>query len=461
MNLWVRESIFYQFYTLGFCGVLEPGKVYEKENRLAKIEKLIPHLKEMSVNAVYFAPIFESSYHGYDTKDYYKIDTRLGTNNDFKELCEKLHKNNIKIILDGVFNHVGREFWAFKDVKINGRNSKYCSWFANLNFDSRSPMGDEFNYQSWNGCYDLVKLNLRNKEVLDHLLQAVSTWINEFDIDGLRLDAADSIDFEFFKTLKKFTESKKDNFWLMGEVIHGDYTRWANPESLDSVTNYECYKGIYSSHNDKNYFEIAYSLNRLFGSGGIYKNLCLYNFVDNHDVNRLTSTLTRPEYIYNAYTLLYTIPGVPSIYYGSEYGIKGTKGKGTDLPLRPELDIEKIDEPNNKLFELIKKLGKIRSNSEALKYGNYEQVIVKNEQFVFVRTINNDGVYVILNLSDKENILDIKLPFVKGVDLLNESEVIIENGKANIIVPAFSSKVIIELKDNDEKVYPKVQKSMG
>ncbi len=425
MNLWIRESIFYQFYTLGFCGVLEPGKIYDKKNRLSKIEKWIPHLKEMRINAVYFSPIFQSSYHGYDTKDYYKVDERLGTNEDFKEVCEQLHKNDIRIILDGVFNHVGREFWAFKDVQINGVNSKYCSWFADLNFNSKSPMGDEFNYQSWNGCYDLVKLNLKNEEVRNHLLQAVSTWIDEFDIDGLRLDAADSIDFEFFKVLKTFVEGKKKDFWLMGEVIHGDYNRWANAESLDSVTNYECYKGIYSSHNDKNYFEIAYSLNRLFGPGGIYKNLCLYNFVDNHDVNRLASTLKKPEYIYNSYILLYTMPGVPSLYYGSEYGLKGVKGNGTDLPLRPELEFGKIDEQDDKLFELIKKLGNIRINSEALKYGDYEQVVVKNEQFIFSRNTDNDRVCVILNLSDKESVLEFRLPFEKGIDLLDENKIVI------------------------------------
>jgi len=446
MNSWIRESIFYQFYTLGVCGVLEPGRVYEEENRLTKIEEWIPHLKEMSVNAIYFAPIFESSYHGYDTKDYYKVDKRLGSNENFKELCEKLHENNIKIILDGVFNHVGREFWAFKDVQENGRNSRYCSWFVNLNFDSKSPMGDEFNYQSWNGCYDLVKLNVKNQEVLDHLLHAVGAWIDEFDIDGLRLDAADSIDFEFFKDLKKFTEAKKDDFWLMGEVIHGDYTRWANPESLDSVTNYECYKGNYSSHNDKNYFEIAHSLNRLFGTGGIYKDLCLYNFADNHDVNRLASTLKNSEHIYNVYTLLFTIPGVPSIYYGSEYRIKGVKGQGTDLPLRPELELEKIKEENDNLFELIKKLGKIRCGSEALKYGNYEQVIVKNEQFIFARTFNDDKIYIILNLSDKESMLDFELSFEEGIDLLDENEIVIKGGKINMAVPAFSSKIIQKLK---------------
>lgn len=442
MNSWIRESIFYQFYTLGFCGVLEPNRVYEEENRLAKIETWIPHLKEMSVNTIYFTPIFESSYHGYDTKDYYKIDKRLGTNKDFKKLCKKLHESNIRIILDGVFNHVGRDFWAFKDVQKNGIDSRYCNWFINLNFDSRSPMGDAFNYQSWNGCYDLVKLNLRNQEVLNHLLDAVGAWIDEFDIDGLRLDAADSIEFEFFKSLKKFTEIKKDDFWLMGEVIHGDYTRWANSESLDSVTNYECYKGIYSSHNDKNYFEIAYSINRLFGSGGIYKELCLYNFADNHDVNRLASTLKVPEHIYNVYILLYVMPGIPSIYYGSEYGVKGIKGKDTDLPLRPELELGKINNSDEKLFELIKKLGKIRCNSEALKYGDYEQVIVKNEQFIFARTSKNDKVYILLNLSDKESYLEFELPFAEGIDLLDENRTVIKGGKISISVQAFSSKII-------------------
>lgn len=375
------------------------------------------------------------------------IDKRLGTNEDFKDLCKKLHENDIKIVLDGVFNHVGREFWAFKDIQKNGRNSKYCNWFSGLNFDSRSPMGDDFNYESWNGCYDLVKLNLWNRDVVEYLLHAVEFWIDEFDIDGLRLDAADKIIFDFFKELKIFTEKKKDNFWLMGEIIHGDYNRWANKDSLDSVTNYECYKGIYSSHNDKNYFEIAYSLNRMFGDGGIYKDLCLYNFVDNHDVNRLASTLKVQEYLFNVYTILYTMPGVPSIYYGSEYGIKAVKGDKTDLPLRPSVDeIENYEDKNNELFDHIEKLGRIRAVSEALKNGNYEQVIIKNEQYVFSRTSKNDKIYIVLNLSDKESYLDFNISFEEGKDLLSDKDDIIKGGDVSIRVPAFSSKVIAKIK---------------
>ena len=447
MNLWIEDRVFYNIFTLGFCDVLEPSRIYEEKNRLIKIEEWIPHLKKMSINAIYFGPVFESSYHGYDTRDYLNIDKRLGTNEDFKDLCKKLHENDIKIVLDGVFNHVGREFWAFKDIQKNGRNSKYCSWFSGLNFDSRSPMGDDFNYESWNGCYDLVKLNLWNRDVVEYLLHAVEFWIDEFDIDGLRLDAADKIIFDFFKELKIFTEKKKDNFWLMGEIIHGDYNRWANKDSLDSVTNYECYKGIYSSHNDKNYFEIAYSLNRMFGNGGIYKDLCLYNFVDNHDVNRLASTLKVQEYLFNVYTILYTMPGVPSIYYGSEYGIKAVKGDKTDLPLRPSVDeIENYEDKNNELFDHIEKLGRIRAVSESLKNGNYEQVIIKNEQYVFSRTSKNDKIYIVLNLSDKESYLDFNISFEEGKDLLSDKDDIIKGGDVSIRVPAFSSKVIAKIK---------------
>lgn len=446
MNSWIENRVFYNIFTLGFCDVLEPNKVYEKKNRFIKIEEWIPHLKEMSINALYFGPIFESSYHGYDTRDYFNIDKRLGTNEDFKKLCEKLHENDIKIVLDGVFNHVGREFWAFKDVQKNGGISKYCDWFEGLNFDSRSPMGDEFNYVSWNGCYDLVKLNLRNREVVNYLLNAVEVWIDEFNIDGLRLDAADKIILEFFKELRNFTETKKKDFWLMGEIIHGDYNRWANEESLDSVTNYECYKGIYSSHNDKNYFEIAYSLNRMFGNGGIYKNICLYNFVDNHDVNRLASTLNSEEYLFNVYTILYTMPGVPSVYYGSEYGIKAVKGNGTDIELRPSAEeIESKEDKNNKLFEHIKKLGQIRSEREAIVHGDYEQVIIKNEQYVFSRTTKKDKVYVLLNLSDKESYIDFDISFKEGKNLLEDKDEVINGGKVSIRVPAFSSKIIAKV----------------
>lgn len=403
MKSWVHESIFYHIYTLGFCEApISNNYEIQITNRLEKIKQWIPHMKSLGINAVYLGPVFESDTHGYDTTDYYKIDKRLGSNEDFKVLCKSLHENGIKIVLDGVFNHVGRNFFAFKDIIKNNQNSKYCNWFSNINFSLKSPYKDNFSYDTWEGHYELVKLNLKNHEVKEYLFKAVSYWIETFNIDGLRLDAANCLDISFLKEISFYCKRKNEDFWLMGEVIHGDYNIWANENMLDSITNYECYKGIYSSLNDKNYFEINYSLNRQFGEYGIYKNLNLYNFIDNHDVTRISSILNNPNHIYLAYTMLFTMPGVPSVYYGSEYGIKGKKCGNSDLVLRPSLDEIKNQTLNKKLFDLITQLSKIRTSCPSLKFGIYKEVAIKNEQIVFARIHNEETILVVLNLSDKQ-----------------------------------------------------------
>ena len=289
-------------------------------------------------------------------------------------------------------------------MQHNLEQSRYKNWFYQLDFTKQSPVGDKFAYEMWEGNADLVKLNLKNPEVYNHLLGAVKMWIEELGIDGLRLDAADCVDKDFFRMLRNFTKEIKDDFWLMGEIIHGDYRTWANDEMLDSVTNYECWKGIYSSHNDKNYFEIAYSLKRQFAQDGIYKNLCLYNFLDNHDVNRIGSLLKTEENLKNVYTLMFLMPGVPSIYYGSEWGIKGEKetGENTDDAIRPELNLKELEGSNQELVEHIKKLSGIRAESDVIKYGKYEEILVKNEQFVFARTFDKEQKIIVLNMSEKK-----------------------------------------------------------
>lgn len=404
-NSWIREAMFYHIYPMGFCDAPKWNEGQKTEgSRILKVIEWIPHMKELGINAIYFGPIFESLSHGYDTSNYYKTDRRLGRKNEFKQVFEKLHENGIRIILDGVFNHVGRGFWAFNDVQQNLENSEYKDWFSNLDFTKQSPAGDRFSYEMWEGNTDLVKLNLKNQDVCNHLLGAVRMWIDEFGIDGLRLDAADCVDKEFFVKLHDFTKEYRSDFWLMGEIIHGDYTEWANPKMLDSVTNYECWKGIYSSHNDRNYFEIAYSLNRQFGEKGIYRDLVLYNFLDNHDVNRVRSLLKVKENLQNAYTILYMMPGVPSIYYGSEWGIEGEKAQGADadLPIRPSLTLADWEGQNKKLILHIQKLADIRRTSDAIRYGKYKEILVKNEQFVFAREYEKQYVIVCLNLSEKE-----------------------------------------------------------
>ena len=444
MSQWIKDSVFYHIYPLGFCGCPEynDGIV---EYRLDKLIQWIPHLKEMGINALYIGPVFQSKKHGYDTSDYYTIDCRLGDNESFKRICQKLHENGIRIVLDGVFNHVGREFWAFKDVQQYGRASQYCGWFQNLNFDGRSPYNDNFWYEGWSGHYDLVKLNLYNRDVVDHLMGAVGKWIDEFGIDGLRLDAADCIEPNFFKELRNFCKSKNPNFWLMGEIIHGDYNRWANPEMMDSVTNYECYKGIYSSHNDKNYFEIAHSLQRQFSNGGIYQNLCLYNFIDNHDVNRIGSTLRNLNHINNVYTILFTMPGVPSIYYGSEWAIEGKRTRESDVMLRPCLDLDSIMGRSETLVPHIGKLSALRRHFSALCDGKYENVVIRNEQLVFKRYNNNNTMITALNLSDCDYTADFG---INGgcvlTDVLGDgAQFRVENGRTRINIPPNGARVMI------------------
>lgn len=440
---YINEAVIYNIYPLGFCGAPREndGKLVY---RLDKIYDCIEHMKKLSANVLVLNPVFESSRHGYDTIDYRKIDCRLGDNNSFKQICNTLHENGIRIILDGVFNHVGREFFAFKDIQQNLQNSRYCNWFQNLNFGGSSPMGDPFWYEGWAGHYDLVKLNLQNDDVVNYLLDSVKFWIDEFGIDGLRLDAADCIDIEFFKKLRRVCKSKKPDFWLYAELTHGDYNRWANSETLDSATNYECYKGIYSSHNDHNYFEIAHSLNRQFGNGGIYNNIYTYNFVDNHDVNRIASELRDKNHLFNVYSLMYTMPGVPSIYYGSEFGIEGKRSDHSDYELRPCIDLNNVANADYNLFNHIVKLGKIRLALEALKYGKFENVNIMNEKLVYKRYTDNQTVFVAFNLTDHDERIGFDTRSnAKLTDALNGNEIFDVNGYYELYMKPYSTRILV------------------
>ena len=357
----------------------------------------IPHIKKLGMNAVYFSPVFSSSDHGYDTKDYQKIDERLGTNEDFKKMCDAMHEEGIQVILDGVFNHVGREFFAFEDVREKKWDSPYKDWFY-INFDGNSCYDDGFWYEGWEGHFELVKLNLQNPAVVDYLLDCVRFWIDTFDIDGLRLDVAYCLDREFMKRLRQFTQELKPDFALIGEVLFGDYNQIVNDEMLHSCTNYECYKGLYSSFNCMNLFEIAHSLNRQFGPEDwcIYRGKHLMTFADNHDVTRLASILTNPAHIPLAYGLLLGMPGIPCLYYGSEWGEKGEKAPDNDYALRPCFDAPKP----NELTKFIKKLIQIRQNSDALCNGSYRNVVIQNHQLVFERCSEKERVIVAINAAD-------------------------------------------------------------
>ena len=394
--MWAYEGIFYQIYPIGFCGAptANDGKTV---SRILKLKEWSGYLESLGVSSILLNPIFESDNHGYDTRDYKKIDCRLGTNEDFADVCKDLHAHNVRIVLDGVFNHVGRGFWAFKDVQEKKWDSPYKDWFC-INFDGDSCYNDGFWYEGWEGHFELVKLNLANPAVVDYLLECVKGWIDEFDIDGLRLDVAYCLDRNFMKRLRSYCQELKPDFALIGEVLFGDYNQIVNDEMLHSCTNYECYKGIYSSFNSMNMFEIAHSLNRQYGPEQwcIYRGKHLMSFVDNHDVTRIASILTNKNHLPLTYGLLLGMPGVPCIYYGSEWGEEGVKAPNNDYALRPCFDAPKP----NELTEQIKKMIHVRTESNALCHGSYRNVVLTNHQLIFERKTDDERILVAINASD-------------------------------------------------------------
>ncbi len=429
--MWAYESVFYQIYPLGFCGA-----PYENDgvlkHRILKVKEWIPHMKKLGISAVYFSPVFESDTHGYNTRDYKKIDCRLGTNEDFKEVCDELHKAGIKVVLDGVFNHVGRGFTAFLDVLEHRENSRYKDWF-HINFGGNSNYNDGLWYEGWEGNYDLVKLNLYNPEVTAHIFDAIKGWVEEFDIDGLRLDVAYCLTPDFLRQLRTFTDSLKEDFFLLGETLHGDYNQWMNPQMLHSVTNYECYKGLFSSFNSMNMFEIVHSLLRQFGSENwtLYKGQHLLSFVDNHDVTRIASNLTNEKHLPLIYAMMFGMPGIPCVYYGSEWGARASKQDG-DPALRAC-----FDEPlENELSVWISRLAQAKKHSQALNYGSFRSVLLTNKQCIFERKSENERVLVAVNADAEEYQAHFDAGCGTAVDLISGEEHDFGGGST---LPAYSA----------------------
>ena len=409
-----NETI-YHIYPLGFCGAPKENDCI-LQPRIHKVLSWLDHFEKLNVSAIYFGPVFESERHGYDTKDYKTIDIRLGTNDDFKDVCDALHRKNIKVYLDGVFNHVGRSFFAFQDVLQNKWNSPYSNWFY-INYDHHDNQ-DGFSYADWEGHQELVKLNLDNPDVRQYLLHVIDGWIEQFHIDGLRLDVAYCLNPTFLYELHHHLKDRYPDFFLLGEMIGGDYNVLLKDDLLDSVTNYECRKGLFSSFNTHNLFEIAHSLHRQFGSENwcLYRGKHLLSFIDNHDVDRIASILNDEKDLSLLYGLLYAMPGIPAIYYGSEWGAKGTRTHSSDDDLRPC-----FEKPEwNSLTDFISTLNALRKDYPTFTNGDYHQIYLQNEQYVFSRRDESGQITCALNISNHDMECHFNPEVSKGYDLLNK-----------------------------------------
>jgi len=410
----VMDSVFYHIYALGAFGAERRNDgVSAPAARIVRVADWIPAMKRVGADTLVLGPVFESESHGYDTVDYFTVDRRLGTNADLAAVCKTLADNGIAVYLDAVFNHVGRSHPIVRDVAERGQSSKYASWIAGYDPSGPKTGGLPFFYEGWKG-HDLVRLDTGNAAVRAYLIGVALSWINEYGLAGLRLDAADCLDRGFMAELGRRCREARPGFRLVGEVVHGDlYEPILRDGGLDAVTNYEAYKGLWSSYNERNYHEIAWTLDRLFAEpsvttapgcwngAGLCRGRTLYSFADNHDVDRVASTLRDGAGLYPLYALLYSMPGSPSVYYGSEYGVEGRKAKGDDSPLRPELYPAALPgtAPHPNLASAIGRFADARKTSVALRRGTYRRLAVSAESLVFERVHDSERVIVAINAS--------------------------------------------------------------
>ncbi len=443
---WYDEAIFYHIYPLGLLGCPHENDYGEPVHRLPKLKLWIKHIADMGFNGIYIGPLFESVGHGYETTDYYRLDSRLGTNEDLKEFVSDCHKAGIRVMLDGVFNHTGRDFFAFKDIKEHREGSKYLGWYSGVNLYGNNSFNDGFSYQNWGGFDLLARLNQKNPEVQGYIADVIRFWVSEFDIDGIRLDAADVLEFDFMRMLRRVADEVKPEFYLMGEVIHGEYIRWERDAQIHAVTNYHLHKALYSGHNDHNYFEIAHTVKRLYDmGGGDPLGLRLYNFADNHDVERIYSRLNNKAHFMPLHILMYTLPGIPSVYYGSEFGIEGKKGGGDDWGIRPALELDEClsNEGYKLCHEMIRALCRIRNAVPCLSYGAYEQKLLTNRQYCFTRTSGEAVAAIAVNNDESPAGVNISLPAGIYKAMFSGEEINASGGNIQYELKACSGEIFV------------------
>jgi cyclomaltodextrinase / maltogenic alpha-amylase / neopullulanase len=333
MPEWVNHAIWWQLYPLGFVGA-EPivGPRVEISHRLAHIANWLDYAVELGASGLLLGPIFASSTHGYDTIDHFRIDPRLGDDTDFDALIAAARRRGLRVVLDGVFNHVGRDFPAFQEVLAQGPTSPHAGWFR-LSWPSGHFPGTEPDYATFEGHRQLVTLNHSEPAVRNYTVRVMNHWLDR-GASGWRLDAAYAVPSSFWAEVLPRVRQDHPEAYLFGEVIHGDYGEFVRTSGVDAVTQYELWKAIWSALNDRNLFELAWALER---HNRFLDDFVPQTFVGNHDVTRLASRLADDRHIAHAVAILLTCGGTPSIYAGDEQAFRGVKEErsGGDDAIRP------------------------------------------------------------------------------------------------------------------------------
>lgn len=405
--MWFEESVFYQLYPLTLCGApavnapaSDAAHAENAPDGIGRLAVFAPHLQKLGIGGVYLNPVFESDSHGYDTRDYRVLDRRLGTNAEFRKIVDLYHSCGIRVVLDGVFNHAGRGFFAFRDVQAKKQDSPYKDWFR-IDFGGDTPFHDGFWYEPWEGHYELARLNLENPAVQQYLMESIDLWFREFDIDGIRLDVAYLLPLWFIAMIKDRIRTHKPDAFLLGEILGDNAGRFYDQGHVDAITDYPGYKGLWSSFNSFNLFELAHTIKRNYGE--MYRGRQLFSFADNHDVERIATKLEDPKKLPLIYGLLFTLPGIPCVYYGSEWGTKGRKEKGSDASLRPAFDAPKETGLTKKIAEMIR----FRNGAPELQTGSFKELRLQNRSFAFAREKAGDRTVCAINIDDAPAVIDI------------------------------------------------------
>lgn len=386
MTGWVEHVIWWQIYPLGFVGAFpadpppEPG-----EHRLRRIAEWFDHVIELGASGIALGPIFASRTHGYDTTDHYRIDPRLGDEDDFDDLIGEAHRRGLRVLLDGVFNHVGPDFPRDREA-----------WFRDYTFE---------------GHGDLITLNHTNPEVVDYTVDVMAHWL-ERGIDGWRLDAAYAVPQQFWAKVLPRVRERHPDAWFVGELIHGDYAAAVRATGFDSVTQYELWKAIWSSLNDGNFYELDWAMQR---HNDFLKSFSPLTFIGNHDVTRIASRLEDSDHVAHALVLLMTIGGIPSVYAGDELGYRGVKEErfGGDDAVRPEFGSPPapVDALGAQVWALHQYLIGLRRRHPWLHSATTSALRLDNRHYVY-RTHHahsaNDALIVALNVDDTP--LEVSVP---------------------------------------------------
>jgi cyclomaltodextrinase len=398
---WIQHTVWWQVFPLGFVGAEpEAAPAAPVVQRLPHLHGWLDYAVELGASGLALGPIFAASTHGYDTVDPFRIDPRLGDDTDFDALIEAAHARGLRILLDGVFNHVGRRHPAFQEVLHRGPQAERANWFK-LSWPRGTAPGSEPDYACFEGHRQLVTLNHDAPQVADYVAAIMDHWLNR-GADGWRLDAAYAVPRRFWAQVLSQIRSAHPDAYIVGEVIHGDYTGIVRDTGMDAVTQYELWKAIWSGLNDRNLFELAHALERHNGYLDAFVPL---TFVGNHDVTRIASRLTDERLLPHALAILFTCGGTPSIYAGDEQAFRGVKEErvGGDDAIRPPFpptpaELAPYGWP---IYRLHQSLIALRRRHPWLHRARTRQVHLANAQLVLAMTEAPQTLFVALNLADE------------------------------------------------------------